>query len=126
MRLEVLPGSFAVCRLAHPADAPSYRDGVGPVFLAVTPEEVSLVCPSQAVPAGALAVEDGWSVMRVAGPLDFGLVGILARLSGTLARAGIPVFVVSTYLTDYVLVKADRLADASAALAADGITVGEG
>jgi len=114
MLVEVLPGRFAVCRLARVDDA--WPGSGNPVFVAVTPDEVSVVCASGDVPSQAVAVEDGWAMLRVGGPLDFGLVGVIAALSATLAQAGIPIFVTSTYLTDYVMVKADRLDDAVVAL----------
>lgn len=68
-------------------------------------------------------MELGWRGLRVAGALDFSLLGIIAGISAALAGAGVSVFVVSTYDTDYVLVKADRLEDAIAALRARGYAV---
>ena len=123
MRLEVIPGNFAVCRLATPGEAGAVLGTASPVFLAATGDEISLVCPSPAVPPQAAAVEGDWALLKVAGPLDFGLTGVIAGLSTSLAEAGIPVFVVSTYLTDYILVKANRLPTATEALQAAGHTV---
>lgn len=91
-----------------------------PVFVAVTPDEVSVVCASEDVPKQTLAVMDGWAMLRVTGPLDFGLVGVIAELSAALAQASIPIFVTSTYLTDYVMVTQDRLDDAVSTLRAAG------
>ena len=126
MELIVAPGSYAVCRLADLAALAGVpHDRRSPTFLAVTPDEVSLVCPSDTVPPHYLAVEDGWALLRVDGQLDFGLVGIIAELSRALADAGVPIFVQSTYLTDYVLVKQDRLPDATAALTAAGHRVAD-
>ena len=124
MHITVMSGSFAVCRLVN---TPDRRDTLGdakPFFLAVTSDEISLVCHSDVVPSDALEVEDGWALLRVAGPLDFGLIGVIAGLSRTLAEAGIPIFVTSTYLTDYLMVKADRLDEAVRALTDAGHTVG--
>ena len=123
MHLDVMPSTFAVCLLNEPADIPALSALPAPVFLAITDSETCLVCPSQAIPQDAAAVEDGWAMLRIAGPLDFSLVGIMARLSGILARANISIFTSSTYLTDYLLVKASRLHDAINALEADGHTV---
>ena len=64
--------------------------------------------------------QDGWRCLRVKGPLDFSLVGILAELSGHLARAGVPIFAVSTYNTDYVLIRAPHESAARKALLAAG------
>jgi len=117
MQLIVASGSFAVCRFAGEMDLGGLAQ---PWFLAQTEDEVSLVCRSECIPAGASTVEDGWALFKVAGAMEFSLVGVIAQISRVLADAGIPVFVVSTFLTDYVLVKADRLADAIAALTEDG------
>lgn len=89
-------------------------------FLCVTDEEVSFVCPTAFAPENAVAREDGWRAFRIEGVLDFSLKGILARISGVLAEAEIGIFVVSTYNTDYVLVKADDLQPALGALAQAG------
>ena len=123
MRIKVMPGKFAVCRLVNTVDLHDTLGDAQPYFMAVTPDEISLVCPGDVVPPDALEVEDDWSLLQVVGPLDFGLVGVIADLSRTLADAGIPIFVASTYLTDYLLVKADRLHDAVRALKADDHTV---
>jgi len=123
MRIKVMPGKFAVCRLVNAAVLPDTLGDAQPFFLAVTPDEISLVCPSDVVPPDALEVEDDWALLQVVGPLDFGLVGVIADLSRTLAGAGIPIFVASTYLTDYLLVKADRLHDAVRVLKAEGHTI---
>jgi len=117
MNLIIVPGSFAVCRFSGEVDAHGLAQ---PWFLAQTEDEVSLVCHSEGIPAGASTVEDGWALFRVAETLEFSLVGVIAQISRVLADAEIPVFVVSTFLTDYVLVKTDRLPDAIAALTKDG------
>ncbi len=112
-----------MCRLAS-------LEGVDPAagepfFLARTDRELSLVCPTRAVPASVRAREDGWRAFRVAGTLDFSLVGILARLTGILADRGTGLFAVSTYDTDYILVKAADLQRALAALSEEGYTLRE-
>ena len=118
MELVLVPGSFAVCRLSGAVNTGTLTQ---PWFLAVTGDEVSLVCRSEDVPAGATAAEDGWTLLKVDDTLDFGLVGVIAKISQTLAAAKVPVFVVSTYLTDYVMVKTNRLSDASTALTDAGL-----
>ena len=117
MKLIVVPGSFAVCRFAGEVDVNGLAQ---PWFLARTQDEVSLVCRSECVPAGGSTVEDGWALFKVGETLEFDLVGVIAQISRVLADEKIPVFVVSTFLTDYVLVKTDRLPDAIAALTKDG------
>ena len=88
-----------------------------------TEDELSVVCTTDGVPEGAIAREDGWRAFKVLGPLDFGLVGILANISATLAHAEVPLFAISTYDTDYILVKESFLDTAVDALRADGFDV---
>ena len=113
MEIEWLPMEFAVCRIRAASDADL---SVPYTFFARTDEEISLVCPAGACPPRPLRREGGWRCFRVAGTLDFSLVGILAKITGCLADQSIPVFAVSTYSTDYVLVKAEHAARAAAAL----------
>ena len=113
MKLGVLKESFSVCKVA------SYEcvDLEAPfVFTGSTDAEKSLVCPTSRVPAATLDREDGWRAFRVEGQLDFSLVGILARISSVLAAEKIGIFAVSTFDTDYILVKAENLGRALAAL----------
>lgn len=117
MTLEVLKNEFTVCRL-------SSFDGAeldfSPCFFARTDNEISLVCESGFEPKNVIARESGWRAFRVCGSLDFSLVGILAGLTSRLADAGVSVFAVSTFLTDYVLVKSGDLGKARAALEKSG------
>ena len=85
-----------------------------------TGEELSLVVAAEHLPAGATAVEAGWVAMAVVGPLEFSLVGILSRLSGALAAAGVSIFALSTYDTDLILVRATDQSRAVAALQGAG------
>lgn len=119
LTLEILPGRFAVCRL--PADQPLPRLGPGPALLALvrTSDELSLVCPEQDAPQGARA-ETGWRALKVLGPLDFALTGVLASLAGPLALAGVSIFAVSTFDTDYLLVREAALSAARTALESAG------
>ena len=89
------------------------------VSITRTAEELSVVCSPEAVPEG-VSHEPGWRALTVDGPLDFSLTGVLASLAGPLAEAGIPIFVVSTYDTDWLLVQAERLDAAVAVLRARG------
>jgi RimJ/RimL family protein N-acetyltransferase len=112
--LVVLPGLFAVCRLAATAPVPAWAVGDGFLALTRTAEELSVVCPQERVPAD-VRNEPGWRCVRVAGTLDFTLTGILASLTIPLARLGVGVFAISTFDTDYLLVKATDLSAACAA-----------
>lgn len=116
--LDVLAGELAVCRFRPDAPVPDWAQGE-PVSVTRTPSGLSIVCEAGAVPAGVTA-ERGWRALGVRGPLDFGLIGVLASLAAPLADAGVPVFVASTYDTDYVLVPAAQLGAAVEALGAAG------
>ena len=117
MILELLPTPLAVCRLSADAELPSWISGD---FQSVTrtPEELSVVCDADAVPEAVKAERD-WRYLRVKGTLEFHLTGILASLTAPLAEAGISVFALSTFNTDYLLVKADSLDAAIGALQAE-------
>ena len=120
LNLSVLQDEFSVWRLAADAPLPSIEAG-RLLSITRTDDELSIVSSSN-VPAGVTA-ETGWRCLRVEGPLSFELTGVLADLSTPLARAGIPIFVISTYDTDYVLVKATDLESACSALRDEGYTV---
>lgn len=117
LHLEVLPEKFTVCKLKDTADI---RLGEF-CFLAGTDRELSLVCPTALVPERTAAREDGWRAFRIAGTLDFALTGILAGITSVLAGREIGVFAVSTFDTDYLLVRADNLERALTALEESGI-----
>lgn len=122
--LVVLPGHYAICRLAPDAEWPAWA--AGPlVSLTRTPEEVSVVCWADTVPPGT-RVEGPWRALRVAGTLEFDLTGILAGMSGALAAAGVSCFALSTFDTDYLLVRAADLGRAAEALAHAGHAITEG
>ena len=91
-------------------------------FLTRTDSELSLVCPTDKTPGNTLAREDGWRVCRVADRMPFELTGVMASLSGALAAAGIPLIALSTYDTDYLMVKEEHTRGAEAALAKAGWT----
>lgn len=120
MRILVLQEEFSICKLPDLSEV-NLADSF--CFIGKTDEELSLVCPSDHVPGNASLSEDGWRAFRIEGILDFSLVGILAKITGLLAEAGIGIFAVSTYNTDYVLTKADCFERALAALAAAGYEV---
>ena len=115
MQLRTLPDTYAIVRLHPGAELPDWVDK-GP-FRSVTrtDSEVSVVCRDRDVPEGESA-EPGWRVLEVLGPLDFSLTGVVASLVDPIAKAEIPIFVVSTFETDYVLVRGNDLDDAIEAL----------
>jgi hypothetical protein len=122
VQLRVLPDGYAIVRLHPGSELPSWVDA-GP-FRSVTrtDNEVSVVCRDRDVPDGESA-ERGWRVLELKGPLDFSLAGVVASLVVPLAEADIPVFVISTFETDYILVRAADLELTSDALGAVGHSV---
>jgi len=108
LKLFILPETLAVCRLEAEAVFPEWARSSSLVALVRTGDEVSVVCDQDCVPADITAVS-GWRALGVEGPLDFSLVGVLAALTTTLAEAGVSIFALSTYNTDYILVKENRL-----------------
>ena len=109
MKLKTLPYDLTVCKLPPETKADLSADFF---CLMKTDEEISLVCRTEQTPAEAAVREDGWRAFRIEGVLDFSLTGILSGLSGILAENGIGIFAVSTYNTDYILVKAENLGKA--------------
>lgn len=117
MDLDLTRWRLAVCRLEATDPVPGWvaLDDGGVVSVTRTDAELSLVVDEASVPEGVTA-ERGWRALAVRGPLDFGLTGVLASLAAPLADAGVPVFVLSTYDTDWILVQEARLAAAVASL----------
>ena len=104
MTLDLLPGSYAICRLDATAAVPSWATRPGFSSITRTADELSIVCATDAVP-DAVHAQRGYRGLAVRGPLDFSLVGIVASLAGALAAAAISIFVVSTHDTDYLFVR---------------------
>ena len=92
-------------------------------FIGRTDEELSLVCKTEETPSNTIERDDGWRGFRIQGVLDFSLIGILSRLSGILAEHKIGIFAVSTYNTDYILVKEENFERALSVLESEGYTV---
>ena len=119
LQLCLLSGEYAVCQLPPESPFPDWARRAELLALIRTSAELTVVCLSENVPQ-SVRVETGWQVLKVLGPLDFSLVGVLASLSGVLAEAGVSIFVLSTFDTDYVLVKEKVLQGALQALRAAG------
>src|SRR5262249_23244665 len=119
LTLLAVVGRFAVCKLPPGSAVPAWATA-GDVFSVTrTLEELSVVCRQELVPAGTQA-EVAWRCLRVAGAMPFTLVGVLASLTGPVARARVGVFAFSTFDTDYLLFKADDMPKAVAALRGAG------
>lgn len=120
MELKKLDGAFSVCKVE---DYSLVNLDAAYCFIGKTYEENSLVCLTDDVPSNVTARDDGWNGFRIQGTLDFSLVGILARISTILADSGISIFAVSTYNTDYVLVKKESFLKAMEILQRTGYRV---
>ena len=117
--LAVLPDRLAIHRLAADDPIPSWASNGGFVSITRTHDELSVVCDEHAAPDG-VARQPGWRCLQVLGPLDLSLVGVLASLIEPLAAAQLSVFAVSTYDTDYLLVRDDALDQVVSTLRAAG------
>lgn len=116
LRLATLPGRYAISWLEPGEGVPDWFPGEAELqSLTRTKDELSLVTEEEAVAPG-IKSEKGWRALKVLGPLEFSLTGIMARLSGALADEGISLFALSTYNTDYILVKEEDLERAKVAL----------
>ncbi len=118
LSLTLLPEVLAVCRLEAGAPLPAWVLRPPACFgsLTRTRDELSVVCEQDVVPPGETRVARGWRALKVRGPLDLSLTGVVASLTAPLAAAAIPVFVLSTYDTDYLLVRGEALERAIAVL----------
>jgi hypothetical protein len=123
LTLEALPGRFAVVRLPPGAGIPSLPLSGDFLSLTITPDEISIVCAEDVAPTENATAAPGWRALRVVGELDFALTGIMAALATTLAEANVSVFAISTYNTDYLLVKTEVFAQAVIAFRGAGHTV---
>lgn len=104
LTLEVLSDTLGICKIDTKQVIPPWAYQ-GWFSITRTKEELSIVCSEKNIPEAVLC-ERGWKAFKVQGTLDFGLVGILAKLTTALAEAGLGIFAISTYNTDYILVKA--------------------
>jgi len=120
--LSVFEGRFAVCRLSAQAEIPGWALDEPFFSITRTPDELSIVCPERSVPAGE-ACEKGWNCLKVQGPLDLSMTGVMASLAAPLAEAAISIFTISTFDTDYLLVKEEEFESAILALTGAGHTV---
>jgi hypothetical protein len=102
--LVALPNIFAVCRLAGSAAVPSWAMAGDFFSVTRTADELSIVCLQESVP-DYVRSEKGWRCLRIAGSIPFSVAGVVATLTAPLAEAGVSVFVVSTFDTDYLLTK---------------------
>lgn len=105
MKLKKLDYALTVCKVASECDIDFHKHFY---FVGKTDEEYSLVCITEDTPVNTLERDDGWKGFRIQGKLDFSMIGILSRLCGILAENKIGIFAVSTFNTDYILVKEEN------------------
>jgi hypothetical protein len=120
MELKRIDYELTVCKVAELSGINMDSDFY---FIGKTDEELSLVCKTEDTPNNTVERDDGWKGFRIQGVLDFSLIGILSKLSGILADHKIGIFAVSTYNTDYILVKEENYERALTVLASKGYTV---
>ena len=110
MEVAVVPGTLSICRLHATDRIPSWALELHTGFVSITrtADELSIVCPEEAVPPDTL-VEEDCRALVIPGPIPFEATGVMAALATPLANAGIPIFAISTYDTDYVLVRSQNL-----------------
>jgi hypothetical protein len=122
MKLSLLTGKFAVCRLEKSAPIPEWLKESTFCSISRTFDELSFVCSQESIPVSIKCNKD-WRCFQVEGPIPFSSTGIIASLTAPLADAKIPIFVFSTYNTDYFMVKDADLDKAISTLGAEGHTV---
>ncbi len=120
MELKRIEHDLTVCKVSDVSDIDITAEFY---FIGKTYEEISLVCKTEDTPAETIERDDGWKGFRIQGVLDFSLIGILSKLSGILADHKIGIFAVSTYNTDYILVKEENFNKALKVLAAEGYMI---
>ncbi len=120
--MKLINEIYGVCRLDREEKIPAWAYE-GEIFsITKTDEELSIICLQKNIPAG-IRFENSWRVLKIEGPLDFSLVGILSRISGILAEQNISIFAISTYDTDYILVKENNIKIAVEALRGQGYEI---
>lgn len=122
MELKKIDHDFTVCKVKSEKEIDLTKEFC---FVGKTDEEISLVCVTEDAPAETLEREDGWKAFRIQGVLDFSLIGILSKISTILAENKIGIFVVSTFNTDYVLVKKENYNRALTLLESKGYVITE-
>ncbi len=120
MELKRIKYDLTVCKVKDISDVDITADLF---FIGKTDEEISLVCKTEDTPTTTVERDDGWKGFRIQGILDFSLIGILSKLSGILAEHKIGIFAVSTYNTDYILVKKENFNRALEVLVSEGYTI---
>lgn len=123
MKLQAFENDYSIVRYRAGSVLPPWVTNLNGFFsITQTDEELSVVCQTSSIEGACDKREDGWKRIKVLGPLDFGLTGILSSIASPLADAKISIFALSTYDTDYLLVKADMFEDAKKVLIKNGFS----
>ena len=120
MNLQKIDHALTVCKVASPDTIELNKDFY---FIGKTDEEISLVCKTSDTPDNTVERDDGWKAFRIQGTLDFSLIGILSKISTILAENKIGIFAISTYNTDYILVKEENFNAALTILGKNGYSI---
>jgi hypothetical protein len=123
MKLEVLPDLLAVVRLDSSSKVPDWALKAKFFSVTKTSDELSIVCDEKSLPSEIEKSEKDWRCLKVLGPLDFSLTGVLSSLAAPLAQAKISIFAISTFDTDYLLIKSKDLENAVAVLSNAGFII---
>ena len=115
LTMKLLKEKYGVCRLDKTELVPEWAQKSDFFSITRTSDELSIVCSEDYIPSG-VRFEGDWKILKIEGPLDFSLIGILASISTILSQKGISIFAISTYDTDYILVKNNDMNDAIASL----------
>lgn len=120
MKIQEIDYDFTICKISSEKELISGKEFY---FVGKTDEELSLVCITTDAPSNCLMRDDGWRAFRIQGTLDFSLIGILSDISSILAKNKIGIFAISTFNTDYILVKKEDYENALSALRLSGYEI---
>nr|UWI51968.1 ACT domain-containing protein [Clostridioides difficile] len=122
MKLKLFLEEYAVCRLNNNSKIPTWIDTENFYSITKTNDELSIVCSNNNIPSDVKS-EKEWRILKILGPLDFSLIGILSKISGLLADNKISIFAISTYDTDYILIKEKDIKNACKILNCNGYEI---
>lgn len=122
LKLKLLDGIYAVCRFEDSKKVPSWVNEKEFFSVTKTEDEISVVMLQDKILSDVKAEKD-WRILKVEGTLDFSLIGILAKISGILAKNSISIFVISTFNTDYILVKEEKIEESILVLSEEGYEI---
>jgi len=122
LTMKLLKGKYGVCRLDKTDLIPEWAQNSDFISITRTLDELSIVCTEESIP-NHIKCEKDWRILKIEGPLDFSLIGILAKISTVLAKKKISIFAVSTYDTDYILVRNKDINSAVEALVDEGYEI---